>query len=286
VFDFRYHVASLVAVIVMLGVGMLLGSAIVDRGELDKQRVALVSSLQKDFGALKQANDQLKADLGRDRAFATASEDAMVAGQLAGRTVVVLVNDGSNDGLPAVTAAIQKAGGRAGVVRFTKPGFGLAEDTALAVRMRAAVDSSSTAGDLATLVGRTLGSEWRVAGVGKGPVSQSLLSAGVIRLEDVAQGTPADGVVVLATWNGKTDPAVIELAREISAAGIPAAGAESRARGAGVVDAAAGAGLSTIDDVDTPSGAYSLDQVLAGRARGRFGTGPGAGQPFADFPPK
>jgi hypothetical protein len=286
VFDFRYHVASLVAVIVMLGVGMLLGSAIVDRGELDKQRVALVNSLQKDFGALKQTNDQLKADLARDRAFATASGDAMVTGRLAGRTIVVLVNDGRNDALTPVTAAIQKAGGKVGLVRFTKADLGLAEDTALAGRMRTAVDGTGTAGELATLVGRELGGEWRAGGIGKGPVSQALLDSGRIRLEDVAAGTRADGVVVLATWDGKADPAVVELAKELLAQGVPAIAAEPRARGAGVVDAAAGAGLSTVDDVDTPSGAYSLDAVLAGLARGRFGTGPGAGRPFADVPPK
>jgi hypothetical protein len=279
VFDFRYHVAA-------LGVGMLLGSAIVDRGELDKQRVALVNSLQKDFGALKQTNDQLKADLARDRAFAAASEGAMVAGRLDNRTVLLLVNDGRNDGLAAATAAIQKAGGKVGVVRFSKPGLGLADDPALTGRMRAAVDGSGTAGELAPLVGRALGAEWRTGGVGKGPVSQALLDAGRIRLEDVAAGTRVDGVVVLATWDGKTDPAILEAAKEIAVAGVPAAGAEPRARGGGVVDAAANAGLSTVDDVDAPSGAYSLDLILAGLAKGRFGTGPGAGQPFADVPPK
>jgi hypothetical protein len=286
VFDFRYHVASLVAVIVMLGVGMLLGSAIVDRGQLDKQRVALVDSLQKDFASLKQTNDQLKTDLARDRAFGTASGQAMTVHQLDNRTLVLLVNDGRNDALGPTAAAIQKAGGKVAVVRFAKPGLGLADDASLAARVRATVDGSGTAGDLGTLVGRALGEEWRLNGVAKGPLSDALVSAGKLRLEDGIPGTRADGVVVLATWDGKGDPSLVELARVLSAGGIPGVGAEPRLRGAGVVDAAAGAGLSTVDDVDTPSGNYALVELLSGRAKGRYGTGPGASQPFPDVPPR
>ena len=108
-YDFRYHIASLVAVIVMLGVGMLLGSAIVDRGNLTQP---LVVSLQKDFADLKKDNDQLKSDLARDQQFASAAADAMTAGKLAGKTVVITVNEGRTDGLAA-------AGGEAVLVART-----------------------------------------------------------------------------------------------------------------------------------------------------------------------
>ncbi len=283
-FDFRYHVASLVAVVVMLGVGMLVGSAIGDRGVMDKQMVGLVQSLQKDFTALKQNNDQLKTDLARDRSFAAASAGALTAGQLNGRTIVVVVNDGRTDGLSAVTAEIQKAGGRVVVARFPEAGLGLASDAALAGKIKATVDGSATAGDPAVLAARVLADEWTNSGFDLGPVSDALTASGKLHLEDASRGQKPDAVVLLATWDGKADPALVELTSHLAAAGLPAVGAETRLRQAGVADAASAAGLSTVDDVDTASGGYSLVELLTGRVKGRYGTGPGAEATFPDIP--
>ncbi len=284
-FDFRYHVASLVAVIVMLGVGMLLGTAIVDRGALDKQRVAMVDSLQKDFNVLKADNDQLKADLSRDRSFATASSAALTSGQLNGKTIVIVVNDGRSDGLTAVTSAIQKAGARVVVARLPEAGLGLASNPALTGKVQTALDGSATAGDLGNTAARALAGEWQANGFAGGPVSAALVAAGKLKLEDAGPGQKPNGVVLMATWDGKGDPALVTLTSQLAAGGASAVAAETRLRQAGVVDGAATAGLSTVDDVDTASGGWSLVEILAGKAQGRFGTGPGADQPFPPIPP-
>jgi hypothetical protein len=84
----------------------------------------------------------------------------------------------------------------------------------------------------------------------------------------------------MASWDGATDPALVEFAKQMQADGTVSMGAESRTRTAGVVDAAGAAGLSTVNDVDSASGGFSLVEVLAGVATGRFGTGAGATQPF------
>lgn len=276
-YDFRYHIASLVAVIVMLGVGMLLGSAIVDRGTIDKN---LVVSLQKDFADLKKNNDQLKADLARDEQFAQASADAMTAGLLEGKTIVLLVNEGRTDGLAATTSAINKAGGKVAVAHFTDKGLGLASDAKLAGRLAGTSDSSAAPDQLAVIAGGKLADEWLANGFGKGPITDQLVSAGKLTLSDSSPGAPMDGVVLIASWDGATDPALVAMAARVNEAGTVAAGAEARTRTAGVVDAAGAAGLSTVNDVDTASGGYSLVEILAGNAKGRFGTGPGATQAF------
>jgi hypothetical protein len=277
VYDFRYHIASLVAVIVMLGVGMLLGSAIVDRGTIDKQ---IVVSLQKDFADLKKNNDQLKADLARDQAFAKSAADAMTAGKLTGRTVVVAVNEGRTDGLEAATTAILKAGGKVAVAHFADKSLGLATDAALARTVAPGTDASASADQVALIVGRQLADEWNANGFGKGPITDKLVGAGKLRLSDSAPGAKVDGVVLMASWDGATDPALVEFAKQAQADGIVSMGAESRTRTAGVVSAAAAAGLSTVNDVDSASGGFSLVEVLAGLASGRFGTGAGATEPF------
>lgn len=276
-YDFRYHIASLVAVIVMLGVGMLLGSAIVDRGTLDK---GLVVSLQKDFADLKNNNDQLKADLARDEQFAGAAADAMTAGKLTGHTVVVVVNEGRTDGLAAATATILKAGGRVAVAHFSDKSLGIASDGTLGGKVVPGLDASSPPEQLALVASRQLADEWSANGFGKGPVTDKLVAAGKLRLSDSSPGTKVDGVVLMASWDGATDPALVEFAKQTQADGTVSMGAESRTRTAGVVDAAGVAGLSTVNDVDSASGGYSLVEVLAGLAKGRFGTGAGATQPF------
>jgi hypothetical protein len=277
VYDFRYHIASLVAVIVMLGVGMLLGSAIVDRGTLTQP---LVLSLQKDFADLKKSNDQLKADLARDQQFAKAAADAMAAGKLTGRTVAIVVNEGRTDGLAAATSAILNAGGHVAVAHFSDKSLGLATDAALAGKVASSTDASTPPEQVALVVGRQLADEWSANGFGKGPITDQLVSAGKLRLSDSPTGTRIDALALMASWDGATDPALVELARQMQADGVVSMGAESRTRTAGVVDAAGAAGLSTVNDVDSASGGYSLVEVLAGIAKGRFGTGAGATQPF------
>ncbi len=52
-FDMRYHIASLVAVFLALTVGIVLGTAIVNRGVLVRQQNALVGSLRTEFASLR-----------------------------------------------------------------------------------------------------------------------------------------------------------------------------------------------------------------------------------------
>ena len=280
-FDFRYHLASLVAVIVMLGVGLLLGSAIADRGAIEKQRTAIVDSLKGDLAAAKKTNDELKADVARNAAFASGAADAFTKGVLTGRTIAIVVNEGSNPGLAAATAALRDAGAKVAVVRIPDAEFGMGGDAQLLARVGTVVASTGTTADVALAAGKALGAEWAgPGGLGKGPVSEALSAAGKLNISDVTPGVAINGVVLLASFAGASDPALVEIAQQAQSAGVVAVGAQAKSSDADVVGPVAAAGLSTVDDVDSPSGAFSLVQVLAGAAKGRFGTGPGADQAF------
>lgn len=284
-FDFRYHLASLVAVIVMLGVGLLLGSAVADRGTVERQRTALVDSLQKDFAALQKTNDRLKSDLAVNESFASASADSFTKGALTGRTVAIVVNEGGNAGLAAATTALRNAGAKVAVVRVPDATFGMAGDGALLRRVSTVVASDGTTQDVALAAGKALGTEWTgTTGLGKGPVSDVLTAAGKLDVSGVTPGMPIGGLVLMAAYPGAQDPALVAVAQQAGSAGIPVAGAQARIPEADVVGPAAAAGLSTVDDVDAPSGGYSLVEILAGAAKGRFGTGSGADQAFPPVP--
>jgi hypothetical protein len=281
-FDFRYHVASLVAVIAMLGVGLLLGSVVVDRGGVERQRAALIDSLRTDFNQIKKANTELKARADQDGAFAAATAAALTDRALAGRNVVFLVNEGREDGLAAATAAVEKAGGRVVVIRLRTIGFGTADAT-LSGKAAALLGTPQLAGDqLADAIGRRLTTEWNAQGIGEGAMSALLKEAGAITVTGGGAGVRPNGYVVMANFGGQADDGAIALARSGGENGQPAVAAAARIQRTPIIDAAASAGLSTVDDVDTTPGAFSLVWVLADRASGRFGIGPGADRPFAD----
>ena len=280
-FDFRYHLASLVAVIVMLGVGLLLGAAVADRGTIERQRATLFRSIQQDLTDAKKANDQLKTDVTRNQAFASASADAFTKGALTGRTIAVVVNEGSNPGLAAATTALRNAGAKVAVVRVPDAQFGLGSDAPLMSRVSAVLASTGATADVAQAAGKALGDEWAGSGgLGKGPVSEALSSAGKLNISDVTPGVPINGLVLMAAFKGDSAPALVALAQQAGNAGVTAAGAQAAASDVDVVGPVAAAGLSTVDDVDAPSGGFSLVQILAGAAKGRFGTGAAADQAF------
>ena len=280
-FDFRYHLASLVAVIMMLGVGLLLGAAIADRGTIEQQRTALFRSLQQDLASAKKTNDDMKADLAGDRAFAAASADAFTKGTLSGRTVAIVVNEGNNAGLAAASAALRNAGAKVAIVRVPDAQFGMGGDPALLAKVGGVVASTGTTADVAMAAGKALGAEWAgTSGLGKGPVSDVLSSAGKLNVSEAVPGVAINGVVLMATFKGDSEPALVAVAQQAGNAGVIAAGAQAQGSDVDVVGPAAAAGLSTVDNVDAPSGGYSLVEVLAGAAKGRFGTGQGADQAF------
>lgn len=274
-YNLRYHIASLVAVFLALAIGLVLGTIVVERGFLDKQRTTLVQSLQTDYSALRSENTQLKRDLGRDHAFASDAALLLVDGALKGRTVLVIANTGRADTLSYTRDALREAGADVAVATFRSAAFGTAD-----VRVADALSSVVTSpgpggGTLAGSAAASIAVEW-AGGAGSSPVTDLLVKRGQLTFENITPGRRPDGVVLLASFDGKADAALVGLAAAIQRAGVTGVGIETQASTAGVADASRGAGLSTVDDVETPEGAVSLVYLLSGRASGHFGTKPGA----------
>jgi len=60
IFHLRYHIASLIAVFVALGIGILVGGVMVGTGDLIAGQKELVSSLEEEFNNLRSQNNELK----------------------------------------------------------------------------------------------------------------------------------------------------------------------------------------------------------------------------------
>lgn len=310
--DFRYHVVSLVSVLLALALGLVLGSVVLD-DPLVRAEAQRASDLADDRdGAESRARD-LRTRLAAERRFGEAVTPRLVAGSLDDRAVVLVVAPGVPRATGAEVAdAVRAAGGTvtgtlvlrdayvdpseapeldALVARLVPPGVELPEGSAGA---RAAVE-------LASVLLRPADGEEPAEGAG-GDVSvpdpagdaatRASVLGGFARMGFVAGADgvrdAADTAVVLAPAPGRTGAAVPEAVTTLAAAlgargsGTVVAGPPEAARPGGslaAVRAADDDAVSTVDTLGTSAGTVGVPYALAERAAGgggHYGRGPGA----------
>jgi hypothetical protein len=273
-YNLRYHIASLVAVFLALSIGLLLGTVVVERGYLDQQRTSLVKSLQTDFTGLKRENDELRRDRDREHAFAVDAVPLLAAGMLRGKTVLVVTNAGRNDGLAVTRDALREAGANTVVATFKARDLGMGDKDVQAALSAIATRTPGAAGASDPVVA-VLVNEWAKRGQAQ-PLTDALRTTGQVTFEGATGPVGADAVVLMASFDGQPDTSLVALAAGMQKTGLTAVGVEAEGSNTGVADAALGAGLSSVDDVDRPEGEVSLVYVLAGKAEGHFGVKTGA----------
>lgn len=282
-YNLRYHIASLVAVFLALSVGLILGTVVAERGMITDQTSSLVADLQARFDEIQASNDALQVGLDRDRSFAEEAVGPLTTGQLAGKNVAVFVSADAADGASAVIDTIAGAGATSVTVALQTPALGLdvEEPAGLAGYFQLHnVDIAEPGEDLERQVADALVAEWR-AGAAQ-PLTALLAGEGLLAIESTSGTATVDAVVIVGTGQPGCDPFALAVARSMSAAGGTAAGAESVVLADGVAAACVKEGLPAVDHLDTPQGKVSLVWILAGKARGYYGSGTGA---EAFFPP-
>jgi hypothetical protein len=277
-YNLRYHIASLVAVFLSLSIGLLLGTIVVERGTLDSQRDTIVQSLQEEFRTLSEDNSEMRAEISSQEGLIDTLLGISVDGSLQGRTVLVVASTGRADGLGSTTDAIRNAGGTPVTLLLSTPSFGV-DDPAVSAVITETIGPAETDAMLDETVSE-LAAEWSVPGEVR-PLTDSLDELGVLRV-DGDTGDAVDAIVVLASFDDVPDEGALALAQALAERGATACGVESETQVTGVAAAALEAGLSGVDHIGTPEGAYSMTWVLAGRASGYFGTGDGAQAPWPE----
>jgi hypothetical protein len=254
--DFRWHTASLVAVFLALGIGVLMGGTAVGDGALRARQRAALQGIEAQFAALRR--DQ--AELDRLRRFAREALPWMVSGRLSGATVAVVAL-GQPSAEPDVRSALSLAGAGsyaidvpAGLAPATAEGWASYGPGDRAARLRRAADELAQAlfagGDLSPL-------ESNGAVLADGPAEPA---TAVVLLAGPKASAPSVALVLRALLLDRPE-------------GVRVVGAEQ-----GELPLTAlftGRGLSVVDDVERPSGQAALVLSLAGE-KGHFGELPGA----------
>lgn len=125
ILDMRYHLASLVAVFLALGLGILTGTSISSDSRILREQAALIDNIERQLGQLRGDRDTLtvaleraEADLALLKTFSGEVLPSLVKDKLAGLKVAV-VNFDSDPNADSVEDVLQFAGativGRASV---------------------------------------------------------------------------------------------------------------------------------------------------------------------------
>ncbi|PZN08698.1 MAG: hypothetical protein DIU76_01995 [Bacillota bacterium] len=230
----RYHLVTLVAVFLALGVGILIGAGLLDDRTLLERQQALIRALERDFATLRQdtahlrsENRRLSAELARYGQAQQALASLAVEGRLSGRRVAVVVLGDPDAPLARDAARLLQAAA-------ARPGPRLAVDPGLA----------RLSGPWPEVAAAALG----MPGADPGRLAQGVAQALVAALTLPAGADAPAGVEGLAAVGGLTwQPAPGDgPPRPDAVILIHAAGGGSEAILAPLLDALEGAGLTVV----------------------------------------
>ena len=303
--DFRYHLISLVAVFLALGLGILMGTVVLND--------ALVDSLKADISDVRDTNQSLEDEINRqDRrisaanAFADEAAPWLTTEALEARVIVLIQLEGTDgDTVGSVRDAVEDAGGEIPTTIVLSDRFQLQDQIERDQLALIIGSSSGAARDLRAEAGTQLGTRLAAAGA-EAPTAARPQDVAQERLRELLRELEsADFVSVDADDNQSIVPSnsmflvlggdassraydstelVTALVVETTARGTPTLVAEHTESTWGLVPAVrddpdAGNAVSTVDQADTVEGQVAvvlgLQRAFAG-STGHYGVGPGA----------
>jgi hypothetical protein len=305
VIDFRYHLISIIAVLLALAIGILAGSGFLGG--------PLLADLKHRLNNIDRANHGLENDVTtlrrmtqQNQTFAEATEPWLVQRALAGRAVVLLEPQGTDGtATEAIASAVAAAGGTVSATLNFTDKFTLADQTALdelALSIHSTSGSARKVRDQsAVLLGqraaaastapeptpaKTSGDEQRLEGL-----LGQLEKDGFVHTDRAVDGsTVAPGSLFIVVAGGVDQapfaaaPFCLALARSLATHSGTVLAAEPSDSTWGFVsavraDARAQRSVSTVDDAETVPGGIAavlgLREAMRGHV-GHYGFGPGA----------
>ena len=296
--NFRYHLASLVAVFLALALGVVMGSTVVDRAIVSGLR-SRIDRVESNAEKRKAENDQLRSDLNRIQGSMEAVAPWAVAGRLPGVPVAVVAPRGIDPApVQQTVTMLQQAGAKAPGILWLEGSWELESRDDVA-KVATALNATDRTARALRDQGMAL-----VVGAANGGTPQGitpLVTASVVKFEPVGD---AGKNTTIADWGGTGARLLIvdgpnakitakdwtvTLARAATAQRVPTELAEVFAktpdvteRATRLVAAQAAADLATvttIDDLDLVEGRIAAVLGLSDLGRGvvgRYGYGSSA----------
>lgn len=308
--DFRYHLISIIAVFLALGIGILMGSLVLGENLVDQLEREL-DSIQHRNDELQASIEELNAQVQQDANFAQAVYPHLVDSQLEGERVVLFTIEGTEgDLLDQVRSGIEDAGGTVGGVVTATSKLQLENQPTRDELALLLSSSASEPDELRSELGQALGNDAASLAAGEqqddeGPdapdqgggmndldaLMRDLQEADFLEV-DVSDGDQlvTDAADFMIVGGAPEDPPfpvgsyVLPLGISLGLDAVPIVLTESSASTWQLVDAVrsdeeANAVLSTIDHADSVPGRIASVLGLEGSEDGvvgHYGIGPGA----------
>lgn len=108
--NFRFHLVSLIAVFLALALGVVMGSAVIDRAIVDQLRDR-IDQVERNAEERKAENDDLRAELDRVGAYVDAAAAFTVGGRLEDVPVAILAERGTDGSVVKATGQLVRTAG-------------------------------------------------------------------------------------------------------------------------------------------------------------------------------
>lgn len=118
-FDMRAYVTSLAAVFLALGIGILLGTIIIDKGTVQNQQNALLKSIESKITSVAEDNKSLRKELEQNNRFQQEVSPHIIQGRLEGKNIAIVHSGNLDDDLiKNIKSVIGTASGTAEIVEI------------------------------------------------------------------------------------------------------------------------------------------------------------------------
>ena len=270
----RYHLMTLVAIFLALGLGMLVGISLSDSGVVETGRAGLVDDIQRDLDSLRSRNSFLERERAVNSRYQDDSFPFIVGGHLQGQKVALVVSsDVSDSTLRDINSALNSAGGQVISTTILDPRF----DTGAAVekiRNDLKADPTYAGLDEASLT-PVLGQQLAVAiGMGGGGALLNTLQGTMVESTSGSYDIPVNSVLLLNRADDRQSPLYSDLEKHLllnlGNLGVMPVGAEPADAPISEIPMFISIGVSSVDNIDTRIGQVSAVYVLGGE-KGSFG---------------
>ncbi|MHB8893865.1 MAG: copper transporter [Candidatus Geothermincolia bacterium] len=268
----RYHVISLVAVFLALGIGILLGTTLVERGLIAEQR-SEISSLKNTFEDIKAKNSSLHNDLNAYTRYAAESRPYMVTNMLPGKTyAVVTTRNPENTTLSGIADGLAAAGASAPVT-ITISGQDVFNNQATVANLATLFQMGPDPVLLKDRVFAEIVNQLSTAS--NTGILVTMQQLGVIQVHGALTAPVAGAILLGPIEEGALDKTDVPLIKAFVATGFPVVGVSGTSSEPAVLTLYKKNGISTVDHVETVPGQVALDMSLAGKPW-NYGSGPEA----------
>lgn len=287
IIDYRYHIASLVAVFIALGIGILIGSALLGNDAIAERQKQLADRLEVQLEELRQKNEAVQAkansleiDNNIQKQFEKQVLPPLVAGKLTGKRIAIVETNsyGFRDDL---VNTLSMSGATVQSVTTVLNGFDLTGHKDLLIKELGLkiTDDKQIVSYLATETARGILTGEKQA------LLNTLAQADLIKLSG-DYGVPIDAVIFIGGSQDKalvkTDVVDYPMIDYFLQQKLPVFGVEETDVTYSYMKDYQKKRVSTVDNVETSPGQLALVMAIAGKP-GHYGVKPTAKQLLPPF---